>query len=165
MKPSFGFIFTLSLFMSFVVGLVMTVAMSLYNGAQLTLAPVAIQAGLATVIGLVVMLVLPVAKLGEKLAAFYGAERNGLLWGVLQSVVINTFMTFFVSFGMTAFATGFGATPDGTAFIARWLSPIPEVWGIAYVATVLALPVATAIAKKVGGGHRRSAHDASNDLN
>lgn len=152
MKPSFRFIFTLSLIMSFVVGLVMTVAMSLYNATPLSPAPVAIQTGVATLVGLVVMLVLPVAQLGEKLAAFYGAQRNGLLWGILQSVVINTFMTFFVSFGMTAYGTGFATTPEGITFIVRWLSPISEVWGIAFVTTILALPVATAAAKSIDGG-------------
>lgn len=150
MKPSFGFVFTLSLIMSFVVGVVMSIAMMIYNGQPLDAAPLLINIGLATAIGLVVMFVMPVARGGEKFAEFYGAQRGGLIWGLLQSVVIATVMTFCVSFGMTAFGTGFATFPDGTTFVVRWLTPIAAVWGIAYVATILALPVATAIAGKVG---------------
>lgn len=151
MKPSFGFVFTLSLLMSFAVGTVMTFAMALHNGQPLEPAPILVQMLIATIIGLVVMLVLPIARLGEKFAEFFGAERAGLAWGLLQSVVIATVMTFCVSFGMTAFATGFATFPDGTTFLVRWLAPIASIWGIAYVATILALPLATTIAQKVGG--------------
>jgi hypothetical protein len=149
MKPTFAFRFVLSLIMSFVVGLTMSVAMTLHNGQPLMAEMIAIQTAIATAIGLIVMLVLPIAQLGDKLAAFYGAERTGLAWGLLQSVVIATAMTFCVSFGMTAFATGFATFPDGTTFIVRWLSPIVSVWGTSYLATILALPLATAIAPQV----------------
>ena len=150
MKPSFGFVFTLSLLMSFIVGVVMSVAMTLYNGQPFEAMPLLMNIGLATLIGLVVMLVIPVARGGEKFAAFYGADRTGLAWGLLQSVVIATVMTFCVSFGMTAAGTGFATFPDGTSFLMRWLGPIGAMWGVAYVATILGLPLATAVAGKVG---------------
>lgn len=150
MKPSFGFIFTMSFVMSLVMGAVMSTAMMLHNGQPLEAVPLLISTGVATVIGVVVMLVIPAVRMGEKLAEFYGASRNGLLYGILQALVINTIMTFCVSFGMTAFATGFATFPDGTTFVVRWLDPIVSIWGTAYLATVLAMPVATAIARKVG---------------
>ncbi|GAA6490060.1 MULTISPECIES: hypothetical protein [Gordonibacter] len=150
MKPSFGFVFTLSLIMSLVVGVVMTFTMTMFNGQPFMLVPLCLQIAVATVIGLVIMLVLPVAQAGEKFAAFYGAERTGLAWGLLQSLVIATVMTFCVSFGMTAFATGFGDMPDGSTFLMRWLTPITSVWGVSYIATILFLPVATFVARKVG---------------
>lgn len=151
MKPTFRFIFTLSLLMSFALGVVMSVAVTLYNKQPLDLVPLLVNIGLATAIGLIVMLVIPVARSGEKFAEFYGAQRDGLIWGLLQSVVIVTVMTFFVSFGMTAFNTGFMTFPDGTTFVVRWLAPIASIWSIAYIATILVLPVATFIANKVGG--------------
>ena len=151
MKPSFGFIFVLSLAMSFVVGAVMSVSMMLYNGQPLDIVPLLLNILVATVIGLVVMLVIPVARGGEAFARFYGSQNpTSLGFGLLQSLVIATVMTFCVSFGMTAFGTGFATFPDGTTFIVRWLSPIADIWGIAYVATILGLPVCTALAKKAG---------------
>lgn len=151
MKPSFKFVFVLSITMSFVVGAVMSVAMMLYNGQPLEAVPLLVNIALATVIGLVVMLVIPVAKGGEALARFYGSkDPESLGFGLLQSLVIATVMTFCVSFGMTAVGTGFATFPDGTSFFMRWLSPVSDVWGIAYVATILGLPICTTLAKKVG---------------
>lgn len=155
MKPRFAFVLTLSLLMSFAVGFVMSVTMMLKNGQPLDAMPLLVNVGLATAIGLVVMLVLPVAHAGELLAGFYGSKPSALAFGLLQSVVIATVMTFCVSFGMTAAGTGFGAMPDGTTFIVRWLSPIWDIWGIAYLATILSLPVATWIAKRLFGPKER----------
>ena len=112
--------------------------------------PVLLNVLVATTIGLVVMLVIPVAQGGSKYAMFYGAAPDTLGFGLLQSLVIATVMTFCVSFGMTAFGTGFAMFPDGTTFFVRWLSPIADIWGIAYIATISGLPVCTAIAKKAG---------------
>lgn len=120
MKPSFGFIFTIDLSMSFVVGAVMSVAMMIYNGQPLEPVPLLVNVVLATVIGLVVLLIIPVIRGGEKFAQFYGSEnQRSLAFGLLQSIVIATVMTFCVSFGMTAFGTGFETFPDGTSFIVR----------------------------------------------
>lgn len=150
-KPSFKFMLILGLIMSFVVGSVMSVYMLLYNGAPLEPIPLLINIALATVIGLVVCLVIPIASLGSKLAVFYGSEPGALLHGALQAVVINTIMTFCISFGMTAFATGFATFPDGVNFFMRWLEPIPSVWGIAFITTFLTLPLAMTAAKKAEG--------------
>lgn len=153
MKPSFGFIFTIDLSMSFVVGAVMSVAMMIYNGQPLEPVPLLVNVVLATVIGLVVLLIIPVIRGGEKFAQFYGSDnQRSLAFGLLQSIVIATVMTFCVSFGMTAFGTSFETFPDGTSFIVRWLAPIASIWGIAYVATILGLPVCTALARKVSRG-------------
>jgi hypothetical protein len=150
MKPSFAFKFVLSITMSFVIGFVMCIAMTLHNHLPFEPVALGLQLAVATVIGSVVMLTLPVAPLAEKFALFYGAERDGLFFGIFQALVINTVMTFCVSFGMTAFATGFATFPDGTTFLVRWLSPIVAIWGTAYLTTLLTLPIATAVAKKVG---------------
>lgn len=151
MKPSFKFRFLLSLIMSLVVGLVMSLAMMLYNGMPLIPMLLLTWTLLATLVGLVVMLALPVAQLGSKFSEFYGAKQGSLGHGLLQSVIIATVMTLCVSFGMTAYATGFGATPDGTSFIVRWLTPVSAIWGTAYLTTIVVLPVAAAIA----GGRKR----------
>ena len=151
MKPRFTYIFTLSLLMSFLVGVVMSITMMLRNGQPLEPVSLLANIGLATAIGLVVMLIFPVARGGEALALFYGAEPGKLAFGLLQSVVIATAMTFCVSFGMVAVGTGFFELPDGSTFIVRWLEPIWDVWGIAYLATILGLPVATWVANKAFG--------------
>lgn len=89
MKPSFGFIFTIDLSMSFVVGAVMSVAMMIYNGQPLEPVPLLVNVVLATVIGLVVLLIIPVIRGGEKFAQFYGSEnQRSLAFGLLQSIVI-----------------------------------------------------------------------------
>ena len=67
MKPSFGFIFTIDLSMSFVVGAVMSFAMMIYNGQPLEPMPLLVNVVLATVIGLVVLLIIPVIRGGENL--------------------------------------------------------------------------------------------------
>lgn len=151
MKPSIKFMLVMGLIMSFVVGAVMSVYMMLYNGAPLEPMPLLINLALATVIGVVVCVVIPVAPLGSKLAIFYGSKPGDLLHGALQAVVINTIMTFCISFGMTAFATGFATFPDGVNFFMRWLDPIPTVWGIAFMATFLTMPIAMTLARKADG--------------
>jgi hypothetical protein len=125
----------------------MTIAVMLYSGQPLELVPILMQGGLATVIGIIVML-FPVVPLADRFAAFYGADPHGLLGGILSSIVTTTVMTFCISFGMTVFATGFVTFPDGTSFIMRWLTPIVHIWGTAYLATILALPVAVRVAPK-----------------
>jgi hypothetical protein len=147
MKPPFIFQFTVSCIISIVVGFTMTIAVMLHNGQPLELMPVLIQGGLATIIGIVVML-LPIVRLGDNFASFYGAPPHSLLSGMLQAIVTTTVMTFCISFGMTAFATGFETFPDGTSFLMRWLGPIVSIWGTAYLATILVLPLAVAIAPK-----------------
>lgn len=151
MKPPFIFVFVMSLFMSFVMGVVMSIAMTIINGAPFVIPTLLVQIGLATLVGLVVMLVLPVAQLGEKFAGLFHAKRSSLPFNMLQAVIINTVMTFFVSFAMTAYATGFGDMPGGVTFIMRWMGPIPLVWVIAYIATNLALPAGTMLAVKAAG--------------
>lgn len=151
MKPPFVFVFVMSLFMSFVMGVVMSIAMTVINGAPFIPAALAVQIVLATVVGLVVMLVLPVAQVGEKFAGLFHAKRGSLPFNMLQAIVINTVMTFCVSFAMTAYATGFADMPGGVTFVMRWLGPIPLVWVIAYIATNLALPVGTMLAVKAAG--------------
>jgi hypothetical protein len=146
-KPPFIFSFVVSCIVSVVVGFCMTVAVMLHNRQPLELVPILVQGALATVIGIIVML-LPVPRLGNHFAAFYGADPHGLLGGILQSVVTTTVMTFCISFGMTAFATGFATFPNGTSFVMRWLTPIVSIWGTAYLATILTLPVAVALAPK-----------------
>jgi len=150
MKPSFISQLITSSIVSLVVGFTMTIAVMLHNAQPLELIPTLIQGAIATVIGIVVML-FPVVRLGDTFAGFYGADPHGLLGGILQSVVTTTVMTFCISFGMTAFATGFETFPDGTSFLMRWLSPIVSIWGTAYLATILTLPVAVAIAPKGKG--------------
>ncbi len=150
-KPSLAFILVLSTVMSVCVGIVMSIYMMLMKGMALEPMPLLINIGIATLIGIVVCSVLPVAPLGSKLAVFYGSKPGDLLHGALQSVVINTIMTFCVSFGMTAFATGFATFPDGTSFFVRWLAPIPSVWGIAFITTFLCLPIAMTLARKADG--------------
>lgn len=133
--------------MSFAVGAIMSIYMMLMNGAPLIPVPVLITIGLSTLIGCLVCWILPVIPLGDKFAAFYGAERGKPAWTLLQSLVLATVLTLFVSFGMTAYSTGFADMPDGgPSFIMRWLDPIPSVWGIAYISTVLFMPIATALA-------------------
>ena len=151
MKPPFVFVFVMSLFMSFVMGVVMSVAMTIINGAPFIVPVLLTQIAIATAVGLVVMLVLPVAQLGEKFAGVFHTKRGSLPFNMLQAVVINTVMTLCVSFAMTAYATGFGDMPGGATFIMRWLGPIPLVWVIAYIATNLALPVGTMLAAKAAG--------------
>lgn len=149
MKPSFRFVFVLSLSMSFVVGAAMSVSMMLYTGQPLDAVPLILNILVATIIGVIVMLVIPVACGGEAFARFYGARDSASFgFGLLQSLVTATVMTFCVSFGMVVFGTGFEATPDGTTFVVRWLSPIADMWGKAYIATVLGLPVCTTLARK-----------------
>lgn len=133
--------------MSFGVGIVMSIYMMLINGAPLVPAPVMITIGIATLIGCLVCWILPVIPLADKLAAFYGAERGKPAWTILQSLVLATVLTLFVSFGMTAYSTGFVTFPDGgPSFVMRWLGPIPAVWGIAFVSTVLLMPIGTTLA-------------------
>ncbi|MEI3376975.1 MAG: hypothetical protein V8R08_03960 [Coriobacteriales bacterium] len=152
MKPKFSFIITIDISMSLIVGAVMSVAMMLYNGQPLEPVPLLLNIVLATVIGVVVLLIIPVIKGGGAFARFYGSHDEGSLgFGLLQSVVIATVMTFCVSFGMTAVGTGFETFPDGTTFVMRWLIPIASIWGIAYVATILGLPLCMALARKVSG--------------
>lgn len=133
--------------MSFGVGVVMSIYMMLINGAPLVPIPLLITIGIATLIGTLVCWILPVIPLADKFAAFYGAERGKPAWTLLQSLVLATVLTVFVSFGMTAFSTGFATFPDGgPSFVMRWLDPIPAVWGIAFISTVLLMPIATALA-------------------
>lgn len=133
--------------MSFGVGIVMSIYMMLINGAPLIPIPLLITIGVATLIGCLVCWILPVIPMADKFAAFYGAERGKPAWTLLQSLILATVLTLFVSFGMTAFSTGFVTFPDGgPSFIMRWLDPIPTVWGIAFVSTVLLMPIGTALA-------------------
>lgn len=151
MKPSFKFQIVMNFVMSFLIGIVMTGAMALKTGTPFKPEILLPQIGVATLIGFVVMLVLPIAMLGNKLALGYGAKMGTPAQGLLQGMVIATAMTFLVSFGMTAFATGFGPMPDGTPFIIRWFGPIPSIWGIAYVATIIFMPLGLWLARKADG--------------
>ncbi|BAE86552.1 hypothetical protein [Desulfitobacterium hafniense] len=134
-------------FMSFTVGAVMSIYMMLLNGAPLIPIPLLIMIGIATLIGCLVCWILPVIPLADKFAASFGAERGKPAWTVLQSLILATVLTIFVSCGMTAYATGFSTFPNGgPSFVMRWLSPIPSVFGIAYVATLLMMPLGAALA-------------------
>lgn len=159
-KPSLKFLCIMGFVMSFVLGVVMSVYMTLYHGAPLVPMELVINASLATVVGMVVCIGLPVVPLGAKFAIFYGAKPDSLLHKALQAVVINTVMTFCVSFVMTAYATGFATFPDGTSFIVRWLEPVPAIWGIAFIATLLTLPLAMTLALKAEG-KRSPAHEVA----
>ncbi|HZK44015.1 MAG TPA: hypothetical protein VFC73_06965 [Syntrophomonadaceae bacterium] len=137
----------MGLFMSFAVGTVMSIYMTLLNGAPLVPIPLLTMIGVATLIGSLVCWVLPVIPLADKFAAFLGAERGKPAWTVLQSLVLAIVLTIFVSFGMTAYATGFSTFPNGgPSFVMRWLSPIPSIFGIAYISTLLMMPVGTTLA-------------------
>ena len=101
-------------------------------------------AGIGTVLGTVIMALLPVIPLSMKYAVKCGAKEGSLGWFLLKDVLLCTIMVFVICFVLTWVVTGMDAM-----FVNRLLAPMPLLWVICYVVAIQVEPLCMVIVSKI----------------
>ncbi|OPY74856.1 MAG: hypothetical protein A4E63_00583 [Syntrophorhabdus sp. PtaU1.Bin050] len=148
MKPSFKFIFIVSLFLSVVLSIVLSVVLPIVMIGFVNW-PIFLEGFVVSfMLSLVLSLVIPANLWGDKLAAALGAKPFSFPAHMISTAVVTLVLATLMSLAMVFYFLPAEARPF---FIFSWLKAYPWVLLTIYVSALIFAPVGVAIAKKCCG--------------
>jgi hypothetical protein len=148
MKPSFKFVFIVSLFLSIILSIVLSIVLPIIM-IHFVNWPIFLEGfAVSFVLSLVLSLVIPASVWGDKLAAACGAKPFTFPAHLISTAVVTVVLATLMSLGMVFYFLPPQARPN---FIFAWLHAYPWVLATIYVAALIFAPVGVAIAKKCCG--------------
>lgn len=134
--------------MGFLMSVFLAFSMSLFApiviGSPVDWTTVLMGTATGTVIGTIVMAVLPVIPLSMKFAVSCGAKEGSLSWFLLKDVLLCTIMLIILSFCLTLIGTGMDEL-----FVNRWLGTAPIMWAICYIIAIQVEPLCIFLTCKI----------------
>ncbi|NTW28444.1 MAG: hypothetical protein HGA39_03665 [Coriobacteriia bacterium] len=146
----FMFGLTINIFVSFFISIVVSIAIPIVMASPISMAILQTAVPWGTLIGTAFATIFAIGPISEKFSASIGAKRGTADWLLTRNMPIITIMLVVMSFFIWGIMTGFGDAM-GMAFVDRWLRPIPALWPIAYVMSVLLDPICVWLAIKLVG--------------
>jgi len=146
----FMFGLTINFFISLMLSVVISVAMPIVQGQPISLQILKMGTLYGTIVGTVFATLFNVGGISEAFARAVGAQRGTAGWLLTRNISIITIMLFSMLFFITGLLTGFGEFM-GVSFVDRWIGPMPKLWFIGYIASVLLDPVCVWLAIKLVG--------------
>jgi hypothetical protein len=148
MKPSFKFIFIVSLFLSVVLSVVLSIVLPIVMIGFVNW-PIFLEGFIVSfVLSLVLSLVIPANVWGDKLAAACGAKPFSFPAHLISTAVVTLVLATLMSLAMVFWFLPADKRP---IFIFAWLGAYPWVLLTIYLSALIFAPIGVAIAKKCCG--------------
>lgn len=146
----FLFKLTIYFFISLMLSVVISVAMPVVQGQPISLQILKMGTLYGTIVGTLFATLFNVGGISEAFARSIGAKQGTAGWLLVRNAAVITIMLFSMLFFITGLMTGFGEFA-GVSFVDRWIGPLPKLWFIGYIASVLLDPVCVWLAIKIIG--------------